>query len=167
VDSIELGHPIPDMPVSRPGRDSSTLLDRTRTLAGSQVRRLPGGARVAELWTGSDRLTLTASGDLDAFDQHAVINLVTDGVLRGGRHVTVDAREATFIDTAVLRALLRCRHFLKRSGGTLTVSGLRPSLDLVWRLLNGEAPIREWRQELDSGGLGWPGTPTATGGTDE
>jgi anti-anti-sigma factor len=167
VDTVELGHPIPDMPASRPGCDSRTPLDRTRTLVGTPVRRLPGGARVAEQWTGSERLTLTASGDLDAFDQHAVINLVTDGILRGGRHVTVDAREATFIDTAVLRALLQCRHFLKRSGGTLTVSGLRPSLDLVWRLLNGEAAIPESRHALDPGGVGWPGTPAAIGGADE
>lgn len=96
-----------------------------RALPSSQVRGLPGGGRTVEIWSGSERLTLAASGDIDSFDVHAVIDVLTDGILRGARHIRIDAQHVTFCDIAVLRALDRVDRFLARSGGSLTVTGLR------------------------------------------
>ena len=101
----------------------------------AQVRSLPGGARVVELWSGPEHVTLTLSGDIDASDRHAVTDLVTGGILRGARRVRIDASGVTFVDVAALRSLRRCRRFLERSGGTLTVTGLQDPFDLVWLLL--------------------------------
>lgn len=108
-----------------------------------QVRRLPGGARVVELWIGSDRFGVTASGELDALDQHAVVDLITGGILRGARHVRVDARNVTFVDAAVFRSLAHCRRFLARVGGSLTVVGLRAPFDLAWDLVDTGAVVRD------------------------
>ena len=109
----------------------------TNALPSSQVRGLPGGGRIVEIWSAAERLTLAASGDIDSFDIHALIDVLTDGILRGARHIRIDAQHVTFCDIAALRALDRVDRFLARSGGGLTATGLRPPLDLAWALLRG------------------------------
>lgn len=95
----------------------------TRALPSSQVRGLPGGGRIVEIWSAAERLTLAASGDIDAFDVHTVIDILTDGILRGARHIRFDAQHVIRRDAAVLRALDRVDRFLARSGGSLAVTG--------------------------------------------
>ena len=129
-----------DVEAGTPRSASGSTVDRTTTPSGTRVRRLPHGARIVELWTGPEHLTLTASGDIDASDQYALVDLITGGILRGARRVQVDASTVTSVDVAVLRSLLRCRRFLARSGGSLTVTGLRGPFDLAWLLLDAESP---------------------------
>ena len=151
-----------DVEAGTPRPPSGSTLERTRAPSGTRVRRLPGGARIVELWTGPEHLTLAASGDVDASDEYAVIDLITDGILRGARRVVVDASTVTSVDVAVLRSLLRCRRFLARSGGALTVIGLRGPFDLAWLLLDGESPSPGAAPLQDRPG-GLIGAPSTTG----
>lgn len=162
MDSAVFACHLDDLEVGRSRFGPTATVDRTTALAGTQVRPLPGGARIVELWSGPEHLTLTASGDIDASDQHAVIDLVTDGILRGARRVRFDGSRVTFVDVAVLRSLLRCRRFLARSGGTLTVTGMRSPFDLVWLLLDAEAS-RQDSSLVDDPRGGLIGASVATG----
>lgn len=161
MDSTVFGCRIYDMEVGRSRFGPTLAVDRTSAHSGTQVRPLPGGARVVELWSGPEHLTLTASGDIDASDQHAVIDLVTDGILRGARRVRLDASRVTFVDVAVLRGLLQCRRFLARIGGTLTVTGLRAPFDLVWKVL--AQPAKQPARSVEDPRAALIGTPAATG----
>lgn len=139
---------------SRSGNDNRTSRPRCigtpashpkKALPSSQVRGLPGGGRIVEIWSSAERLTLAASGDIDSFDIHALVDVLTDGILRGARHIRIDAQHVTFCDIAALRALDRVDRFLARSGGGLTATGLRPPLDLAWALLRGIGADRVMR----------------------
>ena len=135
MEPVASGRSDNDNRTSRPRSIGTPASHPTRALPSSQVRGLPGSGRIVEIWSAAERLTLEASGDIDSFDVHAVIDVLTDGILRGARHIRIDAQHVTFCDTAVLRALDRVDRFLARSGGSLTVTGLRPPLDLAWALL--------------------------------
>lgn len=98
------------------------------------VRRttLPGGAVAAEHAWDRTRTTVVLRGELDAFDAHALVDVLTACVLDGARWVDVDLHGVGFVDLTVLRALRRVDRFVVRIGGRLTLVGVPAPAVPAW-----------------------------------
>lgn len=103
-----------------------------RREAHSRRAILPGGAVVVE---SSDRrpwVTVRISGELDRYDELALVDALTGSVLGGARHLVVDLGDVVFADLSIVRAMDRVRRFLARSGGTFELRNARPQVDMLW-----------------------------------
>jgi anti-anti-sigma regulatory factor len=105
---------------------------------GSPIRDLPGGAFAEEEWSGEDRVTLRITGELDAFDRNALIDLLTGCFVEGAREILIDAGGVRFADLDVIQTLVRLATGLERLGGTMEILGLDRVRELMLRLPSGE-----------------------------
>ncbi len=99
------------------------------------AHRMPGGGAVTEQWLGAHDVMLEVSGELDLYDEPALVDLLTACIFGGASRITIDLRPGTFIGLAPLRAASRVRRFLDRRDGEVEVRGLRPPLDRVWEAM--------------------------------
>ncbi|MEV5957897.1 STAS domain-containing protein [Streptomyces sp. NPDC051987] len=84
------------------------------------------------------RILLALSGELD-FPAGARAAAVTDGLLLGGRDLTVDLTRVGFMDAGGLGMLLRLRLRVVADGGVLGLCGVRPQVRRVLQLTETEA----------------------------
>lgn len=115
-------------PVTEPPRMSAPSTP-TAPVPRLPIKRLPGGAIVSERWSSPVRVAVSIGGELDAFDQHGLLDLLTACILGGAREIEIDARAVPFGDVAVLRCFDRVGRFLARSHGSLELVGLAPLRD--------------------------------------
>ncbi len=100
--------------------------------ASTAVHPMPGGGTVTERWLGEHDVMLEVSGELDLYDEPAVVDLLTACIFGGASRITVDVQPGAFVGLAVLRGAQRAHRFLTRRDGELLVRGLRSPLDRVW-----------------------------------
>lgn len=98
----------------------------------------PGGATASETATRPGWVSLSVRGELDTFDKHSIVDVLTNYVLAGVRDIHIDACELTYLDVAAARSFQRVRRFLERQGGSLIVSGRSRSVDAVWNMFDAE-----------------------------
>ncbi|MEU4155319.1 STAS domain-containing protein [Actinoplanes sp. NPDC026670] len=74
-------------------------------------------------------------GELDHDEAGRLRDAVSDTVERlAPRHVTLDAAELTFLDSAGIRALLECRDLAEKAGASLSVAEVSPIVFQVLRV---------------------------------
>jgi anti-anti-sigma regulatory factor len=110
---------------------------------GYPIRTLPGGAVAEEEWSGKDRVTLRITGELDAFDRNALIDLLTGCFLGGARQILIDGGGVRFADLDVIQTLLRLETSLERLGGTMEIHGLDRVQELLLGLPSGQPQQRD------------------------
>lgn len=100
----------------------------------SWVRGLPGGAVVEEEWSSDHEARLRITGELDAFDQNGLVDLLTGCFVDGARKVVIDAGGVRFADLDVIRTLVRLAARLERLGATVEILGLDRLRELLLQL---------------------------------
>ncbi|BEL04688.1 hypothetical protein Q0Z83_028790 [Actinoplanes sichuanensis] len=81
------------------------------------------------------RLRVSLIGELDHDEADRLRVAVSDAVDRfAPRHVTLDATELTFLDSAGIRALLECRDLVEKAGAGMSVSQVSPIVHQVLKV---------------------------------
>jgi anti-anti-sigma factor len=121
-------------PPTRSRRNQATRRSST------DVHRFRGGAVAQQTGGGPGWVSISLRGELDVYDRHSIVDVLTYYVIVGARTVHIDASGLSFIDLAALRSFDRVRRHLERQGGALTICGARPVVARMWGLLLGRDP---------------------------
>jgi anti-anti-sigma factor len=88
----------------------------------------PPAFAIEELPAPPGTLLLWLAGELDLAASGGFRERVEDGLAAGARNVVVDMEEALFIDSSMLKELLRAHTAATEAGGRLVLSAVRPAI---------------------------------------
>lgn len=75
---------------------------------------------------GDHSLVIEMSGELDLLATPTLVDDVASALRGGVEHIVVDVSKATFIDSAILGAIVRCSSMATRAGGRLVLVADQP-----------------------------------------
>jgi anti-anti-sigma factor len=101
---------------------------------------------------------LTVHGDVDIATAHLLGEAVADALARGRRHVAIDMRSVTFMDSTGLSAILVGRKAALAAGGSLLLTEISSTVQLVLDATN----LTDLLVDADAGGDPGRGAPPAT-----
>jgi anti-anti-sigma factor len=81
-----------------------------------------------------DSILVAVEGTLGVGNRQQLKLLVLDEMARGGRHVRVDFRDTSYIDSSGLGVLVSLAKKLREQGGELRIANLSPDLTTLFEL---------------------------------
>jgi anti-anti-sigma factor len=117
----------------------------------------PPAFRVEELPAPAETLLLKLAGELDLAASVGFRQRVESALAAGARNIVIDMEEARFIDSSMLKELLRGSAAAADAGGRLVLTGVQPAVGRLFALTKVSeiltlAPSRDAALEGVSGG---------------
>src|SRR4051794_21574205 len=94
----------------------------------------PPAFAIEDLAAPAGTLLLWLAGELDLASSADFRDRVETGLAAGARNVVIDMAEALFIDSSMLKELLRAQAAAEEAGGRLVLAGVRPAIQRLFEL---------------------------------